>query len=61
MVRLDSLFKFGMSSTKQLTIHIGQIILAEDGIVHSINWFDQLIQVSGVFCDLWNWTNVLVI
>ncbi|KAF0760733.1 Uncharacterized protein FWK35_00013858, partial [Aphis craccivora] len=22
------------------------------GIVHSINWFDRLIQVSGVFCDL---------
>jgi len=61
MVHLDSLLKFEMSDTKQLTIHIGQIILAKDGTVHSINWLDRLIQISGVFCDLYNWTNVLVI
>lgn len=42
----------GMSDTKRLVIHVEQIILVKDRTVHSINWLDRLIQISGVFCNL---------
>jgi len=46
-------FKFVMSNTKRSIIHIKQLIfLANFGTVHSINWLDWLIQVSGIFSIL---------